>query len=146
MAATISAATGLDRHAAGATVERRLELEAGRLTKVAELTQTVRDRCTVRLLDPYDAAPMPAPSAPDDPVRRRRATAERLARLASRAGYLLIAVAVVLFFVALATDFNATMAAVVTVALIAGCVLLAPAIIVGYAVKAAEREDAEHGL
>ena len=106
----------------------------------------MRDRCTVRLLDPYDAAPMPAPSAPDDPVRRRRATAERLARLASRAGYLLIAVAVILFFVALATDFNATMAAVVTVALIAGCVLLAPAIIVGYAVKAAEREDAEHGL
>ena len=81
-----------------------------------------------------------------DPVRRRRATAERLARFASRAGYALIAVAVVVFFVALVTDFNATMAAIITVALIAGCVLLAPAIILGYAVKAAEREDRERGL
>ena len=50
------------------------------------------------------------------------------------------------FFVALVTDFDATMAAVITAALIAGCVLLAPAIILGYAVKAAEREDREHGF
>ena len=81
-----------------------------------------------------------------DPVRRRRATAERLARAASRTGYALIAVAVVTFFVALVTDFDATMATIITAALIAGCVLLAPAIVVGYAVKAAEREDAERGL
>jgi hypothetical protein len=82
----------------------------------------------------------------DDPVRRRRATAERLARLASRTGYLLIGAAVVIFFVALVTGFDATLATVITAALIAGCVLLAPAIIVGYAVKAAEREDLERGL
>jgi hypothetical protein len=31
------------------------------------------------------------------------------------------------------------------VTLIAGCVLLAPAIILGYAVRAAEREDRERG-
>jgi hypothetical protein len=85
-------------------------------------------------------------SAPDvDPVRRRRNTAQRLARVTSRTGYALIAVAVVAFFVALATDFNTTMAAIITVTLIVGCVLLAPAIILGYAVKAAEREDAELG-
>ena len=89
---------------------------------------------------------MTTPGADDDPVRRRRATAQRIARLASRAGYALIATAVVVFFVALATDFNATMATIITVALVAGCVLLAPAIIVGYAVKAAEREDVEHGF
>ncbi len=82
----------------------------------------------------------------DDPVRRRRATAERLARLASRTGYLLIGAAVVIFFVALATGFDATLATVITAALIAGCVLLAPAIIVSYAVKAAERDDLERGL
>ena len=86
------------------------------------------------------------PVGADDPVRRRRATAERLARLASRTGYLLIAAAVVIFFVALATGFDATLATVITAALIAGCVLLAPAIIVGYAVKAAERDDRERGL
>jgi hypothetical protein len=82
----------------------------------------------------------------DDPVRRRRASAQRLARLASRTGYLLIGAAVVMFFVALVTGFDATMATIITAALIAGCVLLAPAIIVGYAVKAAEREDRERGL
>jgi hypothetical protein len=88
-----------------------------------------------------------AASASDvDPVRRRRAAAQRIARIASRVGYALIVVAVVVFFVALVTDFDATMAAIITAALIAGCVLLAPAIIVGYAVKAAEREDRERGF
>ena len=80
-----------------------------------------------------------------DPVRRQRARAERIARYASRAGYALIAVAVVVFFIALATDFTAVLAAVITVTLIAGCVLLAPAIVLGYAVRAAEREDRERG-
>ena len=89
---------------------------------------------------------MTTPGDADDPVRRRRASAQRLARVASRAGYLLIAAAVVTFFVALATGFNATMATVITVTLIAGCVLLAPAIILGYAVKAAERDDRERGI
>ena len=70
----------------------------------------------------YDAA-MTTPDGADDPVRRRRASAQRLARVASRAGYLLIAAAVVTFFVALATGFNATMATIITVTLIAGCVL-----------------------
>jgi hypothetical protein len=80
-----------------------------------------------------------------DPIRRRRAQVERAARFASRAGYALIAVAVVVFFVALVTGFEATLAAIITAALITGCVLLAPAIVIGYAVKAAERDDIEHG-
>jgi hypothetical protein len=80
-----------------------------------------------------------------DPIRHRRAQVERIARFASRAGYLAIAVALVLFFVALVTEFNAAMATAITIALIVGCVLLAPAIILGYAVKAAEREDRERG-
>jgi hypothetical protein len=89
---------------------------------------------------------MAASASDADPVRRRRAAAQRLARIAGRVGYALIAVAVVTFFVALVTDFDTTMATIVTTALIAGCVLLAPAIIVGYAVKAAEREDRERGF
>ena len=89
---------------------------------------------------------MAASASDADPVRRRRAAAQRLARIAGRVGYTLIAVAVVTFFVALATDFDATMAAIITTSLIGGCVLLAPAIIVGYAVKAAEREDRERGF
>jgi heme/copper-type cytochrome/quinol oxidase subunit 3 len=67
-------------------------------------------------------------------------------RLANRAGYGLLAVAVVLFFVALATGFSGTMATLVLVALVATFVLLAPSIVLGYAVKAAEREDRERGL
>jgi NhaP-type Na+/H+ or K+/H+ antiporter len=69
-----------------------------------------------------------------DPVRARRARVARWTRLANRAGYVLLAVAVVLFFVALATGFSGTFA------------LLAPSIVLGYAVKAAEREDRERGL
>ena len=82
----------------------------------------------------------------DDPVRRRRAQVARWTLLANRIGYLLLAVAVALFFVALAVGFSATMATLVLVALIAACVLLAPSIVLGYAVKAAEREDRGRGL
>jgi hypothetical protein len=81
-----------------------------------------------------------------DPVRARRARVARWTRLANRAGYVLLAVAVVLFFVALATGFSATMATLVVVALVAAFALLAPSIVLGYAVKAAEREDRERGL
>jgi heme/copper-type cytochrome/quinol oxidase subunit 3 len=84
--------------------------------------------------------------APVDPVRARREQVARWTRLANRAGYVLLAVAVVLFFVALATGFSGTMATLVLVALIAAFVLLAPSIVLGYAVKAAEREDRERGV
>jgi len=84
--------------------------------------------------------------APVDPVRARREQVARWTRLANRAGYVLLAVAVVLFFVALATGFSGTMATLVLVALVAACVLLAPSIVLGYAVKAAEREDRERGV
>jgi hypothetical protein len=81
----------------------------------------------------------------DDPVLQRRESARRLASVASRAGYALIGGAVVVFFIGVFTELNASIATASTVMLIAGCVLLAPAIILGYAVKAAEREDAERG-
>ena len=81
-----------------------------------------------------------------DPVRARRQQVARWTRVANRTGYGLLAVAMVLFFVALATGFTGTMATLVVVALVAAFVLLAPTIVLGYAVKAAEREDREHGL
>ena len=71
---------------------------------------------------------------------------QRLVTIASRTGYALLTLAVVLFFVALATDFNGTMAMIVIVALVAASILLAPAIVLGYAVKAADREDRERGV
>ena len=84
--------------------------------------------------------------ASDDPIRRRRAQVATWTAVANRAGYVLLGLAVVLFFVALVVGFSSTMATLVIIALIAACVLLAPSIILGYAVKAAERDDRERGL
>ncbi|MBA3606608.1 MAG: hypothetical protein M3487_11070 [Actinomycetota bacterium] len=80
-----------------------------------------------------------------DPVRARRAQIARWTLLANRIGYVLLAVAVAMFFAALIVGFNATMATTVVVTMIAGFVLLAPSIVLGYAVKAADRDDRQHG-
>lgn len=82
----------------------------------------------------------------DDPIRHRRATIARWTLLANRIGYILLAFAVALFFVALMVGFSAVLAGIVIALLLAACVLLAPSIVLGYAVKAAEREDRERGL
>lgn len=88
----------------------------------------------------------PATDPATDPVRVRRSKIARWTLLANRVGYLLVALAVALFFIAFAFGFSPVMASLVIISLIAGCVLLAPSIILGYAVKAAERDDLEHGF
>lgn len=80
-----------------------------------------------------------------DPILEQRARVRRLATTAKRVGYLLFLVSMVLFFVALATDLPESLVTGATVALIGGCVVLAPAILLGYAVKGAERDEAERG-
>jgi hypothetical protein len=85
-------------------------------------------------------------TSPDDPVRARRRQVAKYTRLAKRIGYLLYAVAIVTFVIGFAVSFNAAVSAIVIGSLIAGSVLLAPAIVLGYAVKAAERDDRERGL
>ena len=80
-----------------------------------------------------------------DPVRVRRAQIARLASLGQRIGYLLFGLAVVAFFVGLATTFSGGLVLVIELCLLIGSVFLAPAIVAGYAVKAAERDDLEHG-
>ena len=87
----------------------------------------------------------PSPGSPTDPVRARRATIAKWTLIANRVGYLFVALAMALFFMAFVFDFNATMATLIIVSFIIGCALLAPSIILGYAVKAAERDDVEHG-
>ena len=81
----------------------------------------------------------------EDPIRERRARIAHWTLLANRIGYLVLALAVALFFIALAVGFNAAMARAVIVALVVAFVLLAPSIVLGYAVKAAERDDRELG-
>lgn len=83
---------------------------------------------------------------PIDPVRARRARVARWNSLAKRAGYLCFAVAIAVFLVGLGTGFDSWVAATATVGLIVGSILLAPAIVIGYAVRAADREDRERGL
>jgi hypothetical protein len=75
-----------------------------------------------------------------DPVLQRRAQLQRLATLGQRVGYLCLLVAIVAFFVGLATSYE-TWGTVVVVAMALCTITLAPAIVLGYAVKAAARED-----
>ncbi len=80
-----------------------------------------------------------------DPVRARRASIARWTLLANRVGYLVLAVGVAIFVVAFAVGFSAPMATMVIICLVISSILLAPSIVLGYAVKAAEREDLEQG-
>lgn len=78
-----------------------------------------------------------------DPILERRERVRRMARAAQRAGYLLFGATIVVFFVALATDLPSALVTTATALLIAGCVVLAPAILLAYAVRGAEREEEE---
>ena len=83
---------------------------------------------------------------PADPIRARRQQVAKWTLLANRFGYLFVAVSMALFVIAFALGFSPTMATLVTVTFVIGCVLLAPSIVLGYAVKAAERDDRERGF
>jgi hypothetical protein len=85
------------------------------------------------------------PPAPD-PVRARRARVAAWTLLANRVGYLVLALAIALFVIAFVIGFSPFMASLVVAAMVVSFVLLAPSIVLGYAVKAAEREDLERGL
>ena len=86
-----------------------------------------------------DRAPDPTP----DPVAVRRARIASGVRLAKRVGYGLLGVAMLAFLVAAATDFPAVLLTVTVVALVAACLVLPVPIILGYGLRAAEREERE---
>jgi hypothetical protein len=87
------------------------------------------------------------PSTPKtDPVRARRAQVAKYTLLANRIGYLFFALAIATFVIGFAVSFNGLVSTIVIGSVIVGSILLAPAIVLGYAVKAAEREDRERGL
>lgn len=81
-----------------------------------------------------------------DPVLEQRARVARVVVVAKRVGYLLFTAAIVFVVAGLAVGFPAWAALGATITLIGGCVVLAPAILLGYAVKGAERHDRERGL
>lgn len=82
----------------------------------------------------------------DDPVRRRRAQIARLVEIGQRVGYGLFGLAIVVFLAGFVAGFSAALTGIIVAALIAGSIVLAPAIVFGYAVRAAEREDRERGI
>ena len=77
----------------------------------------------------------------NDPVREQRAKWARLAVAGKRVGYALMLAAIVGFALGASTGFTTVLTTVVTVCLLATTVTLAPAIVLAYAVKKAERED-----
>ena len=76
-----------------------------------------------------------------DPILERRAQFSRAADLGKRLGYTAFLVAMVAFFIGIFTGFNDTWGWIVIASLLIGSLFLLPAIIVGYAVKAADRAD-----
>lgn len=82
---------------------------------------------------------------PDDPVLARRARFATWSSAGLRIGYLFIAVAVVSFIAGFAADFPQFAVDITIVGLVGGCVFLPPSMVIGYAVKAAEREDRQSG-
>ena len=81
----------------------------------------------------------------EDPVRARRARIARVNQAAQRVGYLLFGVAIVVFGIGASGRFTPTIVAIVVAGLAVGSVLLVPTIIIGYGVRAAERDDRRAG-
>lgn len=80
-----------------------------------------------------------------DPVLQRRARWAQLANAGQRLGYGLLGLAVVAFIVSFVAGFPSAAVALSIAGLIGACIVLPPAIVAGYAVKAAEREDRKAG-
>ena len=81
--------------------------------------------------------------SPEDPVVARRAHIARWVGLAKRIGYTLLLLAIVAFAAAAIAGFPSGLVTATVVALIAACVVLPVPIVMGYGLRAAEREDRE---
>jgi len=77
----------------------------------------------------------------DDPVLVRRAQLGRLAETGQRVGYVFIGIAVAAFVVAAVTSFAGWAVTATLLGLLGATIVLPPAIVLGYGVKKAERED-----
>ena len=89
-------------------------------------------------------SPPPTPpwsSNGDDPVVARRRRIGHWVRLGKRVGYAALLVAVVVFFVGLVAGFPGWTVDVIVVALVISIVVLPAPIVLGYGIRAAEREE-----
>ena len=76
-----------------------------------------------------------------DPVRARRARIGHAVAIAQRVGYAALAVAIIAFVIGLSTSFPGWSVTLSIAALVAGIVILPVPIVMGYGVRAADRED-----
>jgi hypothetical protein len=82
----------------------------------------------------------------DDPVRARRTRIAHAVAIAKRVGYLLLAASIVLFVIAASTGFPTGLVTATVVALVGACFVLPVPIVLGYGLRAAEREDRARGV
>jgi hypothetical protein len=76
-----------------------------------------------------------------DPVLERRARIARFVGIAQRVGYAALLVAIVAFIVGLLSDFPSWCVTLSIVGLVASIVILPIPIVLGYGVRAAERDE-----
>lgn len=81
-----------------------------------------------------------------DPVLARRARIARLVEIGQRVGYGLFGIAIVAFLVGFFAGFDGITGSLIVAGIVIGSIVLAPAIVFGYGVKAAERDDRARGL
>ena len=86
----------------------------------------------------------PEPARPDpaaDPVTERRARIARYVTVAQRIGYGFLVLAIVVFVIGLASDFPSWTVDLTVASLVVAIVVLPVPIVLGYGVRAAEREE-----
>jgi hypothetical protein len=92
-----------------------------------------------RLVSPTPTSPLS--SNGEDPVVARRRRIGHWVRLGKQVGYSALLVAIVVFFVGLVAGFPAWTVDVIIVALVISIVVLPAPIVLGYGIRAAEREE-----
>jgi hypothetical protein len=81
-----------------------------------------------------------------DPVLQRRARIAHLVSMGKRIGYGLFGVAIGAFLYGFFAGYGGAVSSIVVGTIVVGSIVLAPAIVFGYGVKAAERDDRARGL
>jgi hypothetical protein len=81
------------------------------------------------------------PDPTGDPILEKRARIARWVDLGQRVGYGLFALAVVAFLVGFVVGLEPWVVTLIVACIVVGSIVLAPAIVFGYAVRAADRAD-----
>ncbi|MFM7062849.1 MAG: hypothetical protein ACKO04_05065 [Actinomycetes bacterium] len=92
--------------------------------------------------EPTDPASLPPSANPgNDPVLLRRAAVLAWCDRGQKAGYACFGLAMVVFFVGFVVQFRPWIVTTIVALLALGSVVFIPAVIFGYAAKAADKED-----